>query len=69
MGVFSSFCSSGVMSEICFVMFYVFSFPPAVYVGPLHLIASIPGPSILTFHTKDVFSNIHVTADNTKVLH
>ena len=31
-----------------FVLFYVFSFPPAVYVGPLNLIASIPGPSILT---------------------
>ena len=33
----------------CFVVFYVFSFPPAVYVGTLNLIASIPGPSILTF--------------------
>ena len=32
----------------CFVVFYVFSFPPAVYVGTLNLIASIPGPSILT---------------------
>ena len=30
-------------------MFYVFSFPPAVYVGTLDLIASIPGPSILTY--------------------
>ena len=29
-------------------MFYVFSFPPAVYVGTFNLIASIPGPSILT---------------------
>ena len=29
-------------------MFYVFSFPPAVCVGTLNLIASIPGPSILT---------------------
>ena len=31
-------------------MFYVFSFPPGVYVavGTLNLIASIPGPSILT---------------------
>ena len=25
-----------------------FSFPPGVYVGTLNLIASIPGPSILT---------------------
>ena len=25
-------------------MFYVFSFPPGVYVGTLNLIASIPGP-------------------------
>ena len=29
-------------------MFYVFSFPPGVYVGTLNLIASVPGPSILT---------------------
>ena len=34
----------------CFVVFYVFSFPPTVYVGTLNLIASIPGPSILTLH-------------------
>ena len=33
---------------MCFVVFYVFSFPPAVYVGTLNLIASIPGLSILT---------------------
>ena len=32
----------------CFVVFYVFSFPVGVYVGTLNLIASIPGPSILT---------------------
>ena len=32
----------------CFVVFYVFSFPPAVYDGTLNLIASIPGPSIFT---------------------
>ena len=31
----------------CFVVFCVFSFPPAVYVGTLNLIASIPAPSIL----------------------
>ena len=31
-------------------MFYVFSFPPVVYVGTLNLIASIPDPSILTLH-------------------
>ena len=36
----------------CFVVFYVFSFPPALYVGTLNLIASIPGPSILTFFDK-----------------
>ena len=36
------------LSEKCFVVFYVFSFPPGVYVGTLNLIASIPGPSILT---------------------
>ena len=33
-------------------MFYVFSFPPAVYVETLNLIASIPDPYILTFHAK-----------------
>ena len=33
----------------CFVVLYVFSFPPSVYVGTLNLIAPIPGPSILTF--------------------
>ena len=31
-----------------FCCVYVFSFPSAVYVGTLNLIASIPGPSILT---------------------
>ena len=30
------------------LMIYVFSFPIVVYVGALNLIASIPGPSILT---------------------
>ena len=37
------------LSEKCFVVFYVFSFPVGVYVGTLNLIASIPDPSILTF--------------------
>ena len=37
-----------VLSEKCFVVIYVFSFPTGVYVGTLNLIASIPGPSILT---------------------
>ena len=36
------------LSEKCFVVFYVFSFPLGVYVGTLNLIASIPGPSSLT---------------------
>ena len=36
------------LSEKCFVVFYIFSFPPGVYVGTENLIASIPGPSILT---------------------
>ena len=35
--------------NVFFFVFYVFSFPSAVYVGTLNLIASIPGPSILTF--------------------
>ena len=43
-----SFCFSCVLSEKCFVVFYVFSFPPGVYVRTLNLIASIPGPYILT---------------------
>ena len=37
-------------------MFYVFSFPLAVYVGTLNLIASIPGPSILTLLNVLVFA-------------
>ena len=37
----------------CFVVFYVFSFPPGVHVGTLNLIASIPGPSIHTSHAKE----------------
>ena len=40
-----------VLSEKCFVMCYVFSYPPGVHVGTLNLIASIPGPSILTLKT------------------
>ena len=35
-------------------MFYVFSFPPGVYVGTFNLIVSIPGPSILTLN---IFQN------------
>ena len=38
----------------CFVVFYVFSYPPAVNVGTLNLIASIPGPSILTLLYRQV---------------
>ena len=36
------------LSGKCFVVIYVFSFPPGVYVGTFDLIASIPGPFILT---------------------
>ena len=50
LGKSASYCSSCVLSEKGFVVFYVFSFPPSVYVGTLNLIASIPGPSILTFN-------------------
>ena len=46
----------------CFV-FYVFSFPPAVYVGTLNLIASIPGPSILTLQTFIIECFEHVLSD------
>ena len=43
------------LSEKCFVAFYVFSFPLGVYVGTLHvnLIASIPGLSIFTLQKFD----------------
>ena len=34
----------------------VFSFPPGVYVGAFILIASIPGPFILTFHIYKVIA-------------
>ena len=44
-----SFYSSSVLSEKCFDVFYVFSFPPGVYVGASNVIARIPGPSVLTF--------------------
>ena len=47
LGKSKSFCSSSVLSEKCFVVLYVFSVPPAVFVGTLNLIASIPDPSIL----------------------
>ena len=43
-----SFCSSCMLSDECFVVFCVLSFPPGVYVGTLNLNASFPGPSILT---------------------
>ena len=36
------------LSEKCFVVFYVFSFPAGVYVGTLNLIVSTPDPSIFT---------------------
>ena len=48
-----SFCSLCVLSDnvlLCFIT--VFSFPPGVYVGTFNLLASIPGPSILTFVEK-----------------
>ena len=46
-----------------FAVFYVFSFPPAVYVGTLNLIASIPGPFILTllFYIKMGFKDMSRT--------
>ena len=39
------------------VLFYVFYFPPGVYVGAFNLIASIPGPSILTLYRDFVTYN------------
>ena len=43
------FCSSCVLSEKCFVIFHVFSFPTGVDVGTFNLIALISSPSILFF--------------------
>ena len=48
LGKSQSFCSLCVLSEKCFVVFNLFSLTPGVYVGTLNLIASIPGPSVLT---------------------
>ena len=48
------------LSEKCFVAFYVFSLPPCVYVGALNLIVSIPGSSILTLLNKSwVYGDKH----------
>ena len=44
----------------CFVVFYVFSFPPGVFVGTLNLIASMPDPSILTLLLRIQFCYIKV---------
>ena len=48
------------LSEKCFVVFDVFSFPPGVYVGTLNLIASIPGPSILTLYYICIAVPLHI---------
>ena len=50
-------------------MFYVFafSFPPGVYVGALNIIASIPGPSILTFHVD--YPNQHRPQNSRECIH
>ena len=42
-------------------MFYVFSFPPGVYVGTLNLIASTPGCSILTLNNTPgpLYNTVH----------
>ena len=39
-------CFICLFTSKCFAVFYVFSFPPGVYVGTLNLIASIHGLSI-----------------------
>ena len=48
------------LSEKYFVMFCVVSFPPGVYV--VNLIASIPGPPVLTL-TQQVHETMHVELD------
>ena len=49
-----------VLSGKCFVVFYVFSLQPGVYVGTLNLVASIPGPSILTSHDAAQYRNVEL---------
>ena len=51
------------LSEKCFVVFYVFSFPAGVYVGTLNLIVSIPDPCILTLY---FWANFYVLLITTK---
>ena len=50
------------MEYKCFVVFYVFSFPPAVSVGTLNLIASIPGSFIFTSKYTYLFVNLFFPA-------
>ena len=56
--------TSCVLSEKCFVMFYVFSFPPGVYVGTLNLIASIPGPTMYC----QILTRIHLHYSNCNLM-
>ena len=43
----------------CFVFMYFF--PPGVYVGTLNLIASIPGPSLVTLQYKFRVRKVYVS--------
>ena len=51
------------LSEKCFVVFYVSSFPP----GTLNLIASIPGTSIFFFTSNDIITTEIVSSLHTTV--
>ena len=51
-----------VCCRIVFVVFYVFSFPPGVYVGTLNLIASIRGPLFLLYLGPQTHNNVHLEA-------
>ena len=50
LGKSNSFCYSCVLSEKCFVVYSVFSFPCVVCVGTLNF-APIVGPSMLTMYS------------------
>ena len=57
-----------VVGKMFFVVFYVF--PPGVYVG-INLIASIPGPSILTLYilVQDKYRITNGSTNNVYIFH
>ena len=57
------------LSEKCFIVFYLFSVPDGVYVGTLNLMASIPDPSILTlyYYNFKIFNKVVDTKTTTLI--